>query len=165
MAATPAPVPVPAPAAAPAAPPAAVLSDRAGKAEQSVAGEASRSSGQLAGAAAARRAFVPPDLAALENWTQARVSVDGRVVLLERAPVEGLALQLRVFALAARSPGAMQVPVLARMELLRGGEALGVLAVGEAAVQWSPRDGAVVNGAVSAALVQEFLAEVRRLAR
>jgi hypothetical protein len=116
--------------------------------------------------AAARAAVAGPDLSAFDGWTQARVTLDGRVWLIARNGHDALASQWRALASQARAAIAIAGPTLMRIELLGGDEVLGYLAVGEASVQWTPRRGgadASYSGAVPAAQVGESLEEVRRV--
>ena len=118
-----------------------------------------------AGAAAARASVSAPDLSAFDMWTQARVSLDGRVSVISPGGHGALVAQLRTVANQARGAGAMAGPVVARIELLRGDEVLGTLVVGEASVQWTVRRGgmdASFSGVVPAAQVIELLEDVRR---
>jgi hypothetical protein len=118
-----------------------------------------------AGAAAARASVPAPDLSAFDVWTQARVSLDGRVSVITPGGHGVLVAQLRAVASQARAAGAMAGPLVARIELLRGDEVLGTLVVGEASVQWTVRRGGMdtsFSGVVAAAQVIELLEEVRR---
>ena len=118
-----------------------------------------------AGAAAARASVPAPDLSAFDIWAQARISLDGRVSVISPGGHGALVAQLRTVANQARVAGAMAGPIVVRIELLRGDELLGTLAVGEASVQWTSRRGGTdvsFSGVVPAQQVAELLEEVRR---
>jgi hypothetical protein len=177
----PAPQLMPAPA-APASPPPAAMSQAslaramapaplaapAAKANQPLADRASANESAAAVGAIAGR--VPSDASAngvlLGNWTQARITLDGKTVTVARSASGNLAALLRDFAARATRTAGASGPVLLRAELLRDGELIGVLEVGELSVRRVVRvqqQEIVASGTVTAVEVQELLREVRGL--
>lgn len=106
------------------------------------------------------------DLSVLDGWTQARITLDGRVLVIARNGNEVLASRVRTLARQARAAGSMAAATMVAVELLGGDEVLGQLKVGEVSVQLTVRRGGadvLFNGAVPAAQVWQLMEEVRRM--
>jgi hypothetical protein len=180
-AAAPAPAPAPAPGAPASPPPVATsqssparamapapLAAPAAKATQPLADRVSGNESAAAGGAIAGRVAsdAGPAGAMLGNWTQARITLDGKTVTLARSGSGNLAALLRDFAARATRAAGVSGAVLLRAELLRDGELIGVLEVGESSVRRVVRlqqQEVVASGTVTAEEVQELLREVRGL--
>ena len=166
--ATPAPAPAPPP--PPPLPPPAVMSQAApaAKAMQPLADRANANEGVAAdGALAGRLAFsADPNGALLDSWTQARITLDGKTVTVARSGSGNFAALLHDFAASATRNAGVPGAVVLRAELLRDGELLGVLDVGESSVRRTVRfqqQELVSSGTVTTVQVQDLLGEARRL--
>lgn len=162
---------------APAFAPLPRMADRAARLQESARSPAAAStgalsgpaaSGALSGAAAPSLAQPVLDVAALDEWTQVRISVDGRSTLIARAQAGGLPAQVRALAFAATRPGgdAAVSAEAVSLELLRDGVPVGRLLVGESGARWQQlRAGFARNfaGVVDVDTARELMAEARRL--
>jgi len=132
--------------------------------------EATRPAGNLGGSAAADAARSSPAAAgdaALQNWTEARITLEGRTSLVSRAQAGELPAQVRALALAVTGRNGATGPAVLQVELLEAGAVTGILVVGETTARWTQLRGGLEqgsSGSVDAALVRQLLAEAARLA-
>lgn len=130
------------------------------------AARASGAPGVSADANSANSGFAAFDDAALQGWTQARITFQGRTAIVRRAQARNLAAHIRELAQAVSGrTGAMDTVVL-QLQLLEGDAVTATLAVGEATARWTQLRGGVEResaGPVDAARVRQLLAEVAPL--
>lgn len=144
------------------------MADRDARLQESARSPAAAATGALSGPGAPSLARPALDMAALDEWTQVRISVDGRSVLLMREQAGGLPAQVRALAIAAmRTDGDAAVSAEAvSLELLRDGVPVGRLLVGESSARWLQLGAGFARsaaGAVDADAARELMAEARRL--
>ena len=132
--------------------------------------EAARPASNLGGsvtADAARSRLAATGDAALQNWTEARITLEGRTSLVSRAQAGELPAQVRALALAVTGRSGATGPAVLQVELLEAGAVTGILVVGETTARWTQLRGGLEqgsSGSVDAALVRQLLTEAARLA-
>lgn len=121
--------------------------------------------GSSIAADAARSNFGATDDAVFQGWTHARLTYQGRTIVVSRAQTGDLAAQVRAIALAVTGRKEPTGPAVLQVELLEDGVVTGALAVGAATARWThqrPGFEQDSSGAVDAERVRQLIAEAGR---